>query len=610
MKINIKRKDIIKGVALLAGGVLIGALLFSASGDKAGEKNIEVAEEHAHDEQSAEETTWTCSMHPQVRQDEPGDCPICGMELIPAEETGGGESDQGPGEFNMTETAMKLANIQTSTVKEEKPVKEILLTGKIKMDERLINTQAVHFPGRIEELYLNFLGEYVNKGQTIATVYSPELIAAQEELFEALKTKESNPKLVEAAKSKLRQWKLTNSQIQQIIKNGEVKEELAVKSNTSGIVHKKLVNEGDYVKKGAMLYHIARIDRVWVMFDAYQEDIQFIEKGDKIEFTISSIPGKTFESKVTFIDPVMNSKSRVAEIRTEARNRNGKLKPGMFAEGTLKSDNISTEKELVVPKSAVMWTGKRSVVYVKQPDREQPTYRMREVTLGANLGDQYIIKEGLELNEEIVTNGTFAVDAAAQLGGKPSMMNPEAGETSTGHDHSDMGEGQEMDQTAESKSAKNKPLKWPESEANNYRGLVESYLLLKDNLVNDEKADEFAGQMLSAISNIDMGAFSEKGHMKWMEYQNVLKEKAEKIQNAGKLGEQRRHFIQLSDNMIGLVKTFEAPEAGQDSSLFVQFCPMANDDKGAFWLSKEDEVKNPYYGDMMLNCGEVREEIE
>jgi len=610
MKINIKRKDIIKGAALLAGGVLIGALLFSASGDKTGEKNIEVAEEHAHEDQSEGVTTWTCSMHPQVRQDEPGDCPICGMELIPAEEAGGDGSDQGPGEFNMTETAMKLANIQTSTVKKEKPEKEILLTGKIKMDERLINTQAVHFPGRIEELYLNFKGEYVNKGQTIATVYSPELIAAQEELFEALKTKESNPELVKAAKSKLRQWKLTESQIQQIIENGEVKEELAVKSNTSGIVHKKLVNEGDYVKKGAMLYHIARIDKVWVMFDAYQEDLQFIEQGDKIKYTVSSIPGKTFESKVTFIDPLMNSKSRVAEIRTEARNRNGKLKPGMFAEGTLKSDNISTEKELVVPKSAVMWTGKRSVVYVKQPDREQPTYRMREVMLGANLGDQYIIKEGLALNEEIVTHGTFAVDAEAQLGGKPSMMNPEGGKTSTGHNHGEMGEGQEMDQTAESKSAENKPLKWPESEAGNYRSLVESYLLLKDKLVNDEKADEYAKQMLSVVSNVDMGAFSEEGHIKWMEYQKVIEEKAKKILEAGKLGEQRKHFIQLSDNMIGLVKTFEAPETGQGSSLYVQFCPMANDDKGAFWLSKEDKVKNPYYGDMMLNCGEVREEIE
>ena len=300
----------------------------------------------------------------------------------------------------------------------------------------------------------------------------------------------------------------------------------------------------------------------------------------------------------------------MAEIRTEAKNHGGKLKPGMFAEGTLKSDNISEKKELVVPKSSVMWTGKRSVVYVKQPDREQPTYRIREITLGANLGDQYIVKEGLELNEEIVTHGTFAVDAAAQLAGKPSMMNPESGETSTGHDHGDMGESQEMEQTAESKKTKGKELKWPKTEAQQYKNMVENYLLLKDNLVNDKKAGEFAGQIVSAISDVDMGAFSEKGHMKWMEYQNVLEEKAQKIQKAEKLGEQRKHFIQLSDSMIELVKTFEAPETDNGSSLYVQFCPMANDDKGAFWLSKEDEVKNPYYGEMMLSCGEVREEIE
>ena len=608
MNINIKRKDIIKGAALLLGGFLIGALIFSVSGDKTTEKTAEVSEQHEHD-QAEDETTWTCSMHPQVRQDEPGDCPICGMELIPAEEAEGDKSEQSQGEFSMTETAMKLANIRTSDVKNEMPEKELRLTGKINIDERLINTQSVHFPGRIEKLYLNFKGEYVNKGQTLASIYSPELIAAQEELFEALKSEESNPELVEAAKSKLRQWKITEDQIQTIIENGKVKEEMDIKSNTKGIVHKKLVNEGDYVKKGDMLYHIARIDRVWVMFDAYQEDLQFIDKGDKIKFTVSSVPGKTFESKVTFVDPVMNATSRVAKVRTEAQNPGEKLKPGMFAEGSLISDNLSSEPVLTVPKSAVMWTGKRSIVYVKQPDREQPTYRLRKVTLGPNLGDKYVIKDGLTSNEEIVTNGAFAVDAAAQLGGKPSMMNPERGEASKGNDQMDMKKSGEKDKTSGSIGEK-KTFEWPASESAQYKKMVESYLALKSNLVNDKKAENHAGKMLSAISDVDMSAFSQEGHKKWMEFQKILENKAQKIQEAEKLGEQRKHFIKLSDNMIELVRTFTGVKAEGASSLYVQFCPMANDDKGAFWLSTEDQVKNPYYGDMMLNCGEVREEIE
>ena len=601
MKINIKRNNIIKGASLIAGGILIGALLFSSSGEKATSEQISEADIHDHSEEE-EETTWTCSMHPQIRQDEPGDCPICGMELIPAEED---KESADPGEFKMTKTAMKLAEIQTSEVKRGNPEKKIRLTGKIMVDERLVTTQSVHFPGRIEKLFLNFEGEYVNKGQTIAKVYSPELISAQEELLEALKTGETNPALVRAAKDKLRQWKLTKAQIEEITETGKVREVLDIKANTSGIVHKKLVNEGDYVKKGAMLYHIARLDKVWVMFDAYQEDLPFIQKGDNINFTVSSVPGKTFESKITFIDPVMNSKSRVARLRTEAANKDGMLKPGMFAEGTLTSKNVSQKQALIVPRSSVMWTGERSVVYIKQQDKEQPTFKLREVVLGPSLGDRYIIEKGLTEGEKIVTHGTFTVDAAAQLGGKPSMMNQDGGKTSTGHDHGDMSGSSDMEQSSTSAEKKQKPLQWPSSQSELYMELVESYLALKNNLVNDKKASNQAKTMAAAISKIDMGAFSNEGHMKWMKHQKVLKQKSEAIAEAEKVGEQRKHFIVLSKNMIELVKTFKAPE----DKLYVLFCPMANNDKGAFWLSKEDQVRNPYYGDMMLKCGEVREEI-
>ncbi len=598
MKININRNNIIKGASLIAGGILIGALLFSSSGEKATSEKTSEVEAHDHSQES-EETTWTCSMHPQIRQDEPGDCPICGMELIPAEED---KTSEGPGEFKMTETAMKLANVQTSTVSKGKPVKEINLTGKIEVDERMVNTQALHFPGRIEQLFLNFRGEYVSKGQTIAKVYSPELISAQEELLEALKTGETNPALVEAAEDKLRQWKLTEAQINEIIETGEVREILDIKSNTNGIVHKKLVNEGDYVKKGAMLYHIARIDKVWVMFDAYQEDLPFIQKGDKIRFTVSSVPRKTFESKVTFIDPVMDSKSRVAKLRTETENKKGMLKPGMFAEGTLTSDNLGSGQTLIVPRSSVMWTGKRSVVYVKQPDMEQPTFKLREVLLGSSLGDRYIIEEGLDEGEEIVTHGTFAVDAAAQLGGKPSMMSREDEPSGAGHTH---GSTEKPGKTASS-GKEVKPLKWPASESSQYKNLVESYLMMKDKLVNDQKANKLAGEIVTIMEGVNMDAFSQKAHMRWMDYMKVLKNKASAIKKAEKIGAQRRHFIKLSDKMIELVKTFKAPE----DKLYVQFCPMANEDKGAFWLSKEDQVRNPYYGDRMLKCGEVREEIK
>jgi Cu(I)/Ag(I) efflux system membrane fusion protein len=238
---------------------------------------------------------------------------------------------------------------------------------------------------------------------------------------------------------------------------------------------------------------------------------------------------------------------------------------------------------------------------------KEPTFRLREVVLGPSLGDRYVIREGLEKGEEIVTYGAFAIDAAAQLAGKPSMMNRKGGKSSTGHDHGSMSGSD--DKTAQSSSTKEeeiKPLKWPASEGSHYKTMVESYLALKNNLVNDSKANEQASRLHAALLKIDMGAFSDKGHMKWMEHQKMLKQKAEAINKAEKLGTQRKHFIQLSEHMIDLVKTFKAPK----DKLYVQFCPMANDDKGAYWLSEEDQVRNPYYGDMMLKCGEVRDEID
>ena len=604
MKIKaIKRKDILSGASLIAAGILAGALIFASPH----QSNQEEATAHKHNLQAdtthashEDATTWTCSMHPQVRQDEPGDCPICGMELIPAKKT---EGDSDPTELKMTEEALKLADIQTSTVQKKIPEKEIRLTGKVEVDQRRVYTQSSHFPGRVEKLYLNFKGEHVKEGQTIASVYSPELIAAQEELLEALETKNSNPLLVEAARGKLRQWKLSKAQIADIEKKGQIREHMKIKANVSGIVHKKMINEGDYINKGSMLYHIAKIDKVWVMFDAYQSDVSLIDEGDRIRFTVPGIPGETFNSTVTFIDPLIDEKSRVAKVRAEAFNQSGLLKPGMFAEGAMNSNNPGSGKELVVPASSVMWTGKRSVVYVKNTNSDRPSFSLREVTLGSSLGDSYIVKQGLKEQEEIVMHGTFAVDAAAQLAGKPSMMNRQQEQSSPAHEHKTMKA--EQDRGREGSDRNNEKIAWPASELKAYKNLVKHYLALKSALVNDQKDSNHVERMLEVLASIDMSAFSQASHNEWMKMHEKLTEKGTAISNAGKLDEQRRQFIAFSDAMIELVKTFSLP----DERLYVQFCPMANNNNGAFWLSTEEQIRNPYYGNQMLTCGDVREEI-
>jgi Cu(I)/Ag(I) efflux system membrane fusion protein len=244
-------------------------------------------------------------------------------------------------------------------------------------------------------------------------------------------TKQLQPELYEASKEKLRQWKLTDGQIAKIENSGVIQNNFDVLSNTSGTVTARRVNTGDHVSQGTVLFDIADLSKVWIMFDAYESDLEFLHKGEKLSFTLQALPGVDFTGHIIFIDPVIDPLTRVAKVRVETGNQSGKLKPEMFATGIVSSTLAEYRNNVVIPKSAVLWTGKRSVVYVKQPGSEEPVFKIREVELGPMLGESYVIIDGLSEGEEVVTSGTFSVDAAAQLEGKPSMMNPIGGKTSS-----------------------------------------------------------------------------------------------------------------------------------------------------------------------------------
>ncbi|TAL77606.1 MAG: efflux RND transporter periplasmic adaptor subunit [Bacteroidetes bacterium] len=406
---------------ILILGTFIGWLVFHPSQKK--------EEKHDHSTEVTKGTIWTCAMHPQIRMEQPGKCPICGMELIPLVQSNSASID--PGSIRLTPEAAQLANVLTTIVSRQKPVKEVRLYGKVQADERLLQSQVAHVPGRIDRLAINFTGESVVKGQILAVIYSPELITAQQELLETIKTKQQQPELYDASKEKLRQWKLTEGQIAEIEKSGVVQNSFEVVSNTSGTVINRFINNGDHVAEGTELFRIADLSKVWVMFDAYESDLQFLRKGEKVAFTLQSFPGIVFSGSIVFIDPVIDPVTRVAKVRVETGNESGRLKPEMFATGIVSTTLNQYKDNMVIPKTAVLWTGKRSVVYVKQPDTDEPIFKLREIGLGPMLGESYVIIDGLTEGEEIVTNGTFSVDAAAQLEGKPSMMNPRGGKTST-----------------------------------------------------------------------------------------------------------------------------------------------------------------------------------
>ena len=362
---------------------------------------------------------WTCSMDPQVHLDHSGKCPICGMDLIPLKQS---ETKVDSNAVHFSKEAAGLANVTTSIVSRQKPIKEVRLYGKVQADERLLQNQVAHIGGRIEKLYVNFTGEAVHKGQLLALIYSPDLITAQQELIEAAKSKKTQPEIYDAAMQKLMQWMLTENQIAQIEKSGKVKTNFEVYSNTSGIVTARRVNTGDHVSEGSVLFDIANLSSVWVLFDAYETDLPFLKIGNTISFNLQALPGTNFSANIQFIDPVIDPVNRVAKVRVEISNAGGKLKPEMFATGIVKANLNEFKNKLVIPRSAVLWTGKRSIVYVKQAADEGFNFKMREIELGPMLGNSYVVESGLTEGEEIVTDGTFSVDAAAQLAGKPSMM--------------------------------------------------------------------------------------------------------------------------------------------------------------------------------------------
>lgn len=421
-KINLMRQNKAIVCALLAG-VLVGWMLSVNWGKE--ESSSSSHEAHLHNSEQHGKEVWTCSMHPQIKMDKPGKCPICAMDLIPLQKNVSADDSAALSDIQLSEEAVALADVQTTVVSKENPVKRIRLYGKIVSDERSLQSQTAYVGGRIEKLAVEFTGETVREGQTLATIYSPELFTAQQELLQA--SQMQHPQLIQAAWEKLRLWNMTEEQINAILESGKATSTVEIKANTSGIVTAKRVNKGDYVSQGAVLFDIANLSRVWAMFDAFETDLPYLNKNDKVEFTLPAFPGKHFSGQISFIDPMINPNTRTARVRVEVPNHNLELKPEMYATAEVEASLQQYKGHIVIPQSAVLWTGKRSIVYVRRPNSSIPTFGLREIELGPSLGGAYVVVSGLNEGESVVTNGTFAIDASAQLEGKPSMMNNEIG---------------------------------------------------------------------------------------------------------------------------------------------------------------------------------------
>lgn len=576
---------------ILIFGIVAGGYFFSNSKEN--------TSAHPPINASINQEMWTCSMHPQIMQPEPGNCPICGMDLIPAET---GQDGLAAGQFTMTANALALANVQTMVIgpRSTNVSGTINLSGNIAVNEEAIAVQASYFDGRIEKLHVNYEGQDMGKGELLASIYAPELVAAQQELLTAASLKGSQPQLYQAVRNKLKLWKLTEKQIDGIESSGKVTESFPVYATVSGTVSEVMSAEGDYVKKGQPIVKLSDLSTVWAEFDAYESQLSVFKKGQHIRITTNAYPNKSFDGKIAFIDPILDNATRTVTVRATLKNEEDIFKPGMFVSGAIEGiHGGESETELLVPTSAIMWTGERSLVYVKVK-KDEPVFEMREVMLGTRIGEQIQVTSGLEAGEEIVTNGTFTVDAAAQLQGKRSMMNKLGGKSMTGHEgHA----GMQQNMVLNNPNAM-MPMKFPQSFEKNFKEVLPIYFRLKDALVagNTERSSLEAKAMKDALQNIDN---SELGKMEKDRFGKIT-EMIKAITVNQDIENQRSHFVILNENMVAIASSFNSFE----KTLYIQQCPMANSNRGAVWLSLDKDIKNPYFGDAMLTCGAVMDSLK
>ena len=586
-----KKKSLQIGLALL----LLTTLAFGLG--RASRPNH--ASEGSHASEGHSEThEWTCSMHPEIRREEPGACPICGMDLI---EVAGHDAEDSPTRVTLGERARVLARIRTSPVVPlGDATGERRLLGRLMEDESTRRTVTAWIGGRINRLHVRTTGERIRRGQTIASLYSPEVYAAHQDLLEARRQvrrlDSAGPSIraaaesaLESSRQRLRLMGVPLSEVNRMQSSEAPTEQVRIRSPFRGTVTARLAEEGSYVQTGAPLYRLADLTKLWLQLDAYEGDLAMLRVGQGVHFTVEALPGENFTGTVAFIDPFVDPHRRTARVRVEVDNSSDELRPGLFAHASIQLEGPDTEEgeeadelSLFIPASAPLFTGRRSLVYVQVADESSPTYEVRPVRLGSRRGDVYPVLAGLTEGERVVTEGAFVLDADLQLRGGVGMMR-----------WPDDGHPQPLD-TA---------LQPPPEMRRGLASLFGAYLEFGDALGSDDLATarEAASDIAAAarrISATEAGPALER----WEPMASRLLPIAEEFGSAPDLERARRGLHRLSDEAASLLTQFGNP---LDHPLHLDHCPMALDGSGGDWLQAEGELTNPYFGGEMLRCGSV-----
>jgi membrane fusion protein, copper/silver efflux system len=763
--------------ALLIGIGFLLAWLVIPSGEHAGNGGKSQRHAAGHAEQAGQ--TWTCSMHPQIQRPGPGQCPICGMDLIPVGRTGATLTSLR--QLELSPTAKQLMNIEVRPVERKFVTAQVRMVGKVEYDETRVRRITSRIAGRLDRLYVDYTGVEVRQGDHMVYIYSPELYSAQQELILALRSdrerrRQSDPQsvrgidLLESSRDKLRLLGLTDEQISEIEQRERPSSHLTIYAPIGGIVVEKLKKEGDYVQTGEQIYTVADLTQVWVQLDAYESDFTWIRYGQDVTFTTEAYPGETFHGRVAFIDPILDDRTRTKKVRVNLANPEGKLKPNMFVRGVassqlavggrvvepelagkwispmhpeivkdepgpcdicgmplvraeslgyVSSEDLLTEAPLVIPTSAVLWTGTRAIVYVVVPEADEPTFEGREIVLGPRAGEDYLVRDGLREGDLVVTRGNFKIDSALQIQARPSMMTPEGG-GGGGHQHdhdapspsgeqpadrlvqapseflaqleqlkaayrellnsledsdldrmraafarlgirvgevdvelvrghtamlwkefgmllrNDALEGQAaLDADTAQRIARGtkrtmervheqlmepqlrhaehadhiaRRLEVPEEFSEQLAKILQGYFQLQTALATDElaAAQDAVRELGQTVEGVSDDELSEATRHAWHRERDNLHKILSELGEQEELNELRGMFSSLSGEMEAVVHRFGAGEAGP---IYRVHCPMAMENRGAWWLQQSEEIRNPYFGSTMLRCHDRLEKI-
>ncbi len=580
-------------LVLLVVGFGLGALMFGASAPAPSVSDTEAA-----NDQPAEGTIWTCSMHPQIRQSEPGQCPICGMDLIPVNSNAASEDTSG--RVVLSKRARALARLRTSEVKRQVDnSSELRLLGLVEPNETTLKTVTAWTGGRIDKLHVNTTGQHVNKGQVIATLYSPEVLAAHQDLIVAKRQVEQLGDAVESAKvaarqaleasrARLRLLGIPDAELTRLEGASRPTTQIEIRSPFGGTVMERIATEGAYVATGAPLFRIANLTSLWLQLDAYESDLPRLELGQNVRVTVEALPGEVFEGKVTFIDPSLDPIKRTAKLRVQIQSHGGRLRPGMFAEAVVEAtDRSNSGSQLVVPASAPLFTGRRALIYVEVEADDRFVYEPRTVRLGPKVGDQYPVVAGLREGERVVTRGAFALDADLQIQGGPSMM--------TRPDDTQVEEVRE-------------PIRLAASDRAGLAPVVEGYLGVQRALAEDdlEAAKAAAKSLGKGLEKVRLPRPQAAVEL-WRSLSADLRARAQRVAAATAIEEARSGFEALSGSVQELVERFGNPLG---KPLMLAHCPMAFGSQGASWLQQGETIDNSYFGASMRSCGEVQSSVE